>query len=76
MGLPVIGKLLGHTQAATTQRYAHLADDPLRQASEEIGSRIAAVMKGESGNRDMPELEASSSGINSARPAEDLREAL
>jgi integrase len=44
MGLPVIGRLLGHTQAATTQRYAHLADDPLRQASEEIGSRIAEAM--------------------------------
>nr|WP_281422962.1 site-specific integrase [Sphingomonas colocasiae] len=32
--LPVIGKLLGHTQAATTMRYAHLFDDPLREASE------------------------------------------
>jgi len=28
--LPVIGQLLGHTQAATTQRYAHLFDDVLR----------------------------------------------
>ncbi len=44
MGLPLIGRLLGHTQAATTQRYAHLADDPVRQASEVIGSRIAAAM--------------------------------
>src|SRR5207253_9979245 len=25
MGLPIIGKMLGHTQAATTHRYAHLA---------------------------------------------------
>jgi integrase len=31
IGLPVIGKLLGHTQAATTRRYAHLADDPVRR---------------------------------------------
>jgi len=30
IGLPVIGKLLGHTQASTTQRYAHLDTDPLR----------------------------------------------
>ena len=29
--LPMIGKLLGHTQAATTQRYAHLDVDPLRE---------------------------------------------
>ena len=44
LGLPLIGKLLGHTQPATTHRYAHLADDPVRQASEAIGARIAAAM--------------------------------
>lgn len=42
--LPIIGALLGHTQAATTQRYAHLAADPLRQASEAIGQRLSAAM--------------------------------
>jgi integrase len=35
--LPLVGRLLGHTQAATTQRYAHLADDPLRKASDDFG---------------------------------------
>ena len=44
MGLPIIGKLLGHTQAATTQRYAHLDADPLRRASNAIGNTIAAAM--------------------------------
>jgi integrase len=44
MGLPVIGKLLGHTQAATTQRYAHLDADPLRKASNAIANTIAAAM--------------------------------
>jgi integrase len=44
LGLPIIGKLLGHTQAATTQRYAHLDADPLRRASERIGGDIAAAM--------------------------------
>ena len=44
--LHVIGGLLGHTQSATTLRYAHLAADPLRQASETIGGRIAAAMTG------------------------------
>ncbi len=34
LGLPIIGRLLGHTQAATTARYAHLDNDPLRRASE------------------------------------------
>ncbi|MBF0400827.1 MAG: tyrosine-type recombinase/integrase [Magnetococcales bacterium] len=46
MSLPVIGKLLGHTQAATTQRYAHLSDDPLQKATALIGEHIAAAMKG------------------------------
>lgn len=36
--LPLVGRLLGHTQASTTQRYAHIADDPLRKATEEFGS--------------------------------------
>jgi integrase len=42
--LPVIGALLGHSQPATTARYAHLADDPLRVASGAVATRIAAAM--------------------------------
>jgi len=42
--LPIIGALLGHTQAATTERYAHLHDDPLQAAAATIGGRIAAAM--------------------------------
>lgn len=44
LGLPTIGKLLGHTQPATTARYAHLDNDPLRRASNQIGNRIVAAM--------------------------------
>jgi integrase len=44
LGLPIIGKLLGHSQAATTARYAHLDNDPLRRAAEVIGGQIAAAM--------------------------------
>ena len=46
LSLPIIGKLLGHTQAATTQRYAHLAADPVRQAADRISGEIAAAMNG------------------------------
>ena len=43
LGLPILGKLLGHARASTTQRYAHLDTDPLRRASDHIGARLAAV---------------------------------
>lgn len=43
-GLPIIGKLLGHTQPATTARYAHLDNDPLRRASNEIATQIGKAM--------------------------------
>lgn len=46
LSLPLIGGLLGHRQASTTQRYAHLADHPLRSASELVASRIAAALEG------------------------------
>lgn len=45
LSLPVIGALLGHTQASTTQRYAHLLDDPLRAATERAGAVIAGTRK-------------------------------
>ena len=37
LSLHMIGRLMGHTQASTTQRYAHLADDPLRAATAKMG---------------------------------------
>ena len=42
-GLPMIGKLLGHTQVQTTARYAHLANDPVKSAANRIATRIAEV---------------------------------
>ena len=47
LGLPVIGGLLGHTNAATTQRYAHLQVDPLHNAAALIGGKIDEAMKQE-----------------------------
>jgi integrase len=54
LSLPVIGKLLGHSQAATTQRYAHLANDPVRQAVETIGATISAAMNRNPGAEVLP----------------------
>lgn len=38
--LPIIGAILGHTQAATTSRYAHLADNPIAVAAEETANQL------------------------------------
>jgi integrase len=46
--LPIIGKMLGHSSTATTQRYAHLLDDPLRAAADTVGRiHTAASGRGE-----------------------------
>jgi integrase len=43
LSLPIIGALLGHTQPATTSRYAHLLDDPLRAATDRAGAIITGA---------------------------------
>lgn len=40
MSLPMIGRLLGHTQSQTTMRYAHLMDDPLREGVEAVSNML------------------------------------
>lgn len=47
--LLLMGKLLGHAHIATTQRYAHLADDPVKAAAERISQSISAAMLGGEG---------------------------
>lgn len=46
MSLPLIGKLLGHADAGTTQRYAHLHVDPVRAAADAIAGKIAEAIGG------------------------------
>jgi integrase len=46
MGLPIIGKMLGHMQAATTHRYAHLASDPVKAAAATVAAKISDAMRG------------------------------
>jgi len=48
MSLPIIGRILGHKQIATTQRYAHLADDPIKQAAASVAGQIANALGGKS----------------------------
>ena len=42
--LLLIGKVLGHKQASTTERYAHLQDDPVRAVADRTARKIAAAM--------------------------------
>ena len=64
LGLPIIGKLLGHSQASTTQRYAHLADDPLRRAADRIGADLARAMG------DQPKVKAEANVVRMKGPVE------
>ena len=42
--LPIIGKLLGHTQVQTTAHYAHLANSPVQSAADRISMDIAKAL--------------------------------
>ena len=48
--LPMIGKLLGHSQVQTTARYAHLADDPVTASANKISSHLKMLL----GSRKQP----------------------
>ncbi len=43
-GLPMIGKLLGHTQVQTTARYAHLAAEPMTAAADSVAGALGRVL--------------------------------
>ena len=42
--LPIVGKILGHSNVSTTQRYAHLEENPARKAAEEAAKKIQIAM--------------------------------
>lgn len=47
--LPMIGKLLGHKSTATTARYAHLLDQPLREVADAVANRLDIAWTAERG---------------------------
>lgn len=51
MSLPIIGKMLGHSQPQTTSRYAHLADDPIKAAAASVASHIYGAMSQKTGEK-------------------------
>ena len=46
--LPLVGKMLGHRRHRTTAGYAHLSDEHLIEAAEQIGSIVLRAMLGQS----------------------------
>jgi integrase len=61
--LYLIGKVLGHKQARTTEIYAHLTDDPVRAVADRTAARIAAAMTPGAGRERDP------AGAAARRPA-------
>lgn len=41
----MVGKVLGHKQARTTEIYAHLSDDPLKAVANRTGARLSEAMR-------------------------------
>lgn len=46
LSLQVVGRLLGHAQMQTTQRYAHLAPDPVAEAARLVGEALERALGG------------------------------
>jgi integrase len=46
LGLPILGKILGHLHPITTQRYTHFSDDPLRAAADRVAGDIDGALRG------------------------------
>jgi integrase len=56
LGLPIIGKMLGHTQPNTTARYAHLASDPVKAAAATVAGKIDEAMNPPARSADVVEM--------------------
>jgi hypothetical protein len=63
----LVGKALGHSQATTTEGYAHLADDPVRAVSEAVAQQGLGERRSRPEPRGEGEAQAASIGSLSGR---------
>jgi integrase len=56
--LKILSNLLGHSSIEMTERYSHLADDPVHNASDVIGNQIQAIMNPEKEDVEIIDLHA------------------
>jgi integrase len=56
LSLEIVGRLLGHITTTATKRYAHLADYPLRAATDRFGSKIAGFQRGTKADAGVPSV--------------------
>ena len=47
--LYLVGKILGHRQSRTTERYSHLAPDPVRLVAERVSNNISKLLRDDPG---------------------------
>ena len=64
--LYLVGKVLGHKQSRTTERYAHIRDEPLLATAELAAQRIARALAG-SKKADRRRPSAASSAVTPSR---------
>lgn len=62
--LPMIGRLLGHTQVQTTARYAHLASTPVKEAASKVADSLAMALRS-----DRPPTANSNAPATDAKPS-------
>lgn len=48
LSLYIVGKVLGHRKASSTERYAHLARDPAQEAAKRVSNALSAALEGKS----------------------------
>jgi integrase len=70
----VVGALLGHRSSKTTQRYAHLADSPVKNAAERISREVALLIGGDEADLLPPEPAGATEAPVPARAASVLGE--